>query len=66
MYDDKSKQGTTKFTGKVWRKQIEGADADLKVMQARYGYRQLDSVLDQDGDPTENNQAGGAAKLPRK
>ena len=61
-------QGTTKFTGKVWDKQVAQADADLRVMQANKGTREILDVVESASGPsaTEVRGGGASAKLPKK
>jgi hypothetical protein len=66
-YNDKSVQGTTKFTGKVYDEQIAKADADQKTyMQVKKGTREIGKQIEEmDGSSTENTSAGMSAPLPR-
>ena len=64
-YDDKSPQGTTKFTGKIYDKMIADADRDQKVMGGKLGTREV-PVLEMDNDDMNDRRNGGPAALPRK
>lgn len=68
MYDDKSKQGTTKYTGKIWDKQVAQADADQKKsMQVKHGIRELGDYLDTiTGDASNSSKAGKTGPLPKR
>ena len=57
-------QGTTKFTGKIYDKQIAQADADLRVMQAKKGTREV-KVLDMDNKDMTDRMNGAPAALPK-
>ena len=60
-------QGTSKFTGKIWDKQVAQADRDLKVMQANKGTRELGEFIENlDGDASNSSKAGKSAPLPRR
>jgi hypothetical protein len=52
MYKEKNAQGTTKFTGKIYDKQIAQADADQRVMGVKRGTREIGKQIEaMDGDP---------------
>jgi hypothetical protein len=67
-YVSKDIQGTTPFVapkGKRTSEQIAQADADLRVMQATKGYREV-KVLDMDGTGgVDDRMDGGPAPLPK-
>jgi hypothetical protein len=66
-YKGNDVQGTTKFTGKIYDKQIAEADKDQKdYMEVKKGTREIGAQIEKmDGDASSDRLAGGPAPLPR-